>query len=93
MFITLSTDTRPSQASIRLTPGQLKGARGMLDWSRLDLAAAAGLSVSTVKRAEDAAPEVVSGHVLGILQNAFERAGVSFLADDGGGPGLRLRAG
>lgn len=71
-----------------ITPAQVRGARGMLNWSMMDLANAAGISVSTVKRLELAQPQPVSGAVFATVQAAFERAGVRFLADVGEGVGL-----
>ncbi len=74
----------------RLLPAQIRGARGALDWSMLDLARAAGLSISTVQRAEDSRSEPVSGAVHSSLQTAFEMAGIRFLHDDGEGSGIRI---
>lgn len=74
----------------RLMPTQVRGARGMLDWSMLDLAKAAGVSVSTVKRVEDGRVQLVSDGTRLSIRGAFETAGVCFLMDDGNGPGLRL---
>ena len=62
----------------------------MLDWSMLDLARAAGVSLSTVKHAEDGRTDVVSPAMLGLINEALESAGVQLLADDGRGPGVRL---
>ena len=64
----------------------------MLDWSMLDLARAAGVSISTIKRAEGSLQQPVSGHVITVIRDALERVGAVFLADDGDGPGVRLRA-
>lgn len=63
----------------------------MLDWSMLDLAKAAQVSVSTVKRFEGGGSQAVSDEVVALMQRATEAAGIRFLADDGEGPGLRLR--
>lgn len=73
------------------TPAQIRGARGMLDWSMLDLARAAGVSVSTVKRFEGGGAQPVSRDTVATMQRALEAAGVHFLDDDGDGPGLRLQ--
>lgn len=74
-----------------LTPAQIRGARGMLDWSMIDLAKAASVSVSTVKRAEQSEVQSVSDGVSRTIQAALETAGVRVLADTGEGVGLRLR--
>ena len=63
----------------RITPAQIRGARGMLAWSMLDLARASSLSVSTIKRAELVGSQPVSGDALLLIRTALERAGVSFL--------------
>ena len=44
----------------RITPTQIRGARGMLDWSMNDLAEAAGLSTSTIRRMEMAGSQPIS---------------------------------
>src|SRR6476646_439938 len=56
---------------------QIKAARALLAWSQEDLAAAAGVSIPTVKRLE-AADGVLGGRADTILklQNALVRAGV-----------------
>lgn len=77
----------------RLIPAQIRGARGFLDWSILELANAAGVSVSTVKRMESAEPQPhpTSDGVRGAVRVALETAGVRFLDDEGEGWGLRLQ--
>ena len=75
----------------RLSPALVRGARGMLDWSLVDLARAAAVSVSTIKRIEKGQPyPVVTTSKLASIQRALEEAGVLFLLDDGRGPGLKL---
>ena len=74
----------------RLLPAQIRGARGALDWSMVDLARATGLSISTVQRAEDSRSEGVSLAVYSSLQRAFEMAGIRFVPDNGEGSGIRL---
>ena len=76
----------------RLTPGQIRGARAMLDWSMIDLARAVRMSVSTIKRVEDGRPETVSDRVVAVIRAGLEAEGVRFLPDDGYGPGMRLPA-
>ena len=72
-------------------PAQLRGARGMLDWSMVDLARAARVSVSTVKRMEMAEVQLFPDEIHARVRAAFEAAGVRFLDDEGDGRGLRLR--
>jgi transcriptional regulator with XRE-family HTH domain len=71
---------------------QIKAARALLAWSQEDLAAAAGVSIPTVKRLE-AADGVLGGRADTIqkLQSALVRAGVFIIEENGGGPGVRLR--
>ena len=64
----------------RLTPSQIRGARGMLDWSMVDLAQAARVSVSTVKRAECSMPQLVSDEAHLMVRDALEAAGLRFLS-------------
>lgn len=84
----------PSRADpmSRINPAQARAARGMLDWSMLDLAKAANISISTVKRFEDQQAVSVSEAIEAVIRHAFEAAGICFLSDDGTGPGLRLQA-
>ena len=71
---------------------QIKAARALLAWSQEDLAAAAGVSIPTVKRLE-AADGLLGGRADTVqkLQNALVRAGVLIIKENGGGPGVRLR--
>jgi transcriptional regulator with XRE-family HTH domain len=68
---------------------QIKAARALLGWSQEDLAAAAGVSVPTVKRLE-AADGVLGGREdTGFkLRSALQDAGVEFT--NGNQPGVRL---
>ncbi|MGI3903259.1 MAG: helix-turn-helix domain-containing protein [Janthinobacterium lividum] len=74
-----------------LSPTQIRGARGMLDWSLLDLARASGVSISTIQRVEAGGKIVPSDWTLAMIQEAFEASGISFLAEDGRGQGVRLK--
>ena len=76
----------------RLVPALIRGARGMLDWSMTDLAKAASVSVSTVKRMEMAEQQPVSDETYLVVRLAFEAAGLRFLDDGPEGVGLRCRA-
>ncbi len=64
----------------------------MVGITQAALAEKSGVSLPTIKRLE-----IRSGH-LGVrldtlqkLQRALEAAGVEFIAENGGGPGVRLR--
>lgn len=75
---------------IALSKEQIRGARGMLDWSLTDLARAAEVSVSSIKRLETAGLDAVSANLVTKMRAALERHGITFLPDEGAGPGLRL---
>jgi DNA-binding MurR/RpiR family transcriptional regulator len=55
------------------------------------LAARAGLSLPTVKRVEAQLGLRVSDEARNKLQRALESAGVEFIDENGGGPGVRLK--
>ncbi|POR41957.1 helix-turn-helix transcriptional regulator [Methylobacterium sp. V23] len=65
-------------------------ARAALNWSLADLAAAAGVHRNTISNFET---EKFAGDPakLAALQAALEGAGVEFIPENGGGPGVRLR--
>jgi transcriptional regulator with XRE-family HTH domain len=73
------------------TISQVRAARGLLGWSQSRLADAAGLSLPTVKRYESGSDVRVSADAIAALQRALEKAGVIFVAENGEGPGVRLR--
>ncbi len=74
-----------------LTVEQLRAARGLLGWSQSDLAARAELSLPTVKRVETGTGPRVSEIARTKLRRTLESAGVVFIDENGGGPGVRLR--
>jgi predicted transcriptional regulator len=78
--------------SVAPSKDQVRGARGMLDWSLWDLARAAQVSVSSVKRFEVTELDSVSRETADKIRDALEHQGITFLIDDGTGLGLRLRA-
>jgi transcriptional regulator with XRE-family HTH domain len=73
------------------SPSQIRAARALVGWSQTDVATAAGLSVPTVKRAEADGGIRVSEDAVQAIANALKKAGVEFIAENGGGPGVRLR--
>jgi transcriptional regulator with XRE-family HTH domain len=73
-----------------VTPAQCRAARGLLDWSQQDLASQAGVGIVTVRQLEAGVNEPRRS-TLEVVRQAFERAGVEFIDENGGGPGLRLR--
>ncbi len=75
-----------------MTPAQCRAARGLLNWNQDDLAKAASVSAVTVRNFENekSAPQRAT---LGVMRAAIEVAGVEFIAENGGGAGVRLRKG
>ena len=72
---------------------QIRGARGLLGWSQTALANAAALSEPTIKRFETGRGARVSPDAVAKMVAALESAGVEFIAENGGGAGVRLRKG
>jgi transcriptional regulator with XRE-family HTH domain len=72
---------------------QLRAARGLLGWSQTELARQAGLSLPTVKRVEREGGDgpYVSEEARNKLRVTLERAGIEFIAENGGGAGVRLK--
>ena len=75
-----------------ITAEQIRGARAMLRWNAKKLAEESGLSWPTIQRME-ATRGIPSGlsKNLELVQRTLERAGVIFIDQNGGGPGVRLR--
>ena len=75
-----------------LTSAQIRAARSLIRWSAEDLAARSSLSVATIRRAEltDAETSMTAANDLAV-RRALETAGVEFIDENGGGPGVRLR--
>jgi transcriptional regulator with XRE-family HTH domain len=75
-----------------MTPAQARAARALLSISQIDVAKAAGLGQSTVIDFERER-RTVSAKAVGAIRGALEAAGVEFIPENGGGPGVRLRKG
>jgi transcriptional regulator with XRE-family HTH domain len=72
-----------------MKPIQLKMARAAVGWGVRDLAKKAGVTANTVTRIENGADAKQS--TMDKLQHALEVAGIEFMDENGGGPGVRLR--
>ena len=74
-----------------ITGGQMRAARGLVNWSGADLAGASGVSLPTIRRFErhDGVPPSRTQQILKI-QAALELAGVEFIGTPEEGPGVRL---
>ena len=77
--------------STPLTSAQIRAARALIRWSAEDLARETALSVATIRRAELAEGEIsmTAANDLAV-RRALETAGVEFIDENGGGPGVRL---
>ncbi|MBS7589736.1 helix-turn-helix domain-containing protein [Ancylobacter defluvii] len=73
-----------------ITPQQIRGARAMLGMTQAALAAAAGISTTALNNIERGAADPKAS-TLTAIQRALESAGVIFVAENGEGPGVRLR--
>ena len=74
-----------------LFASQIRAARALLDWRQDDLARAADVGITTIRRIE-AQPGPVMGYVSTVLriQAAFEEAGIQFTDDESGRIGVGL---
>jgi hypothetical protein len=75
-----------------LSSAQLRAGRALIRWSAEDLARASIVSVTTIRRAELTAEEtsMTAANDLAV-RRALEAAGVEFIDENGGGPGVRLK--
>lgn len=72
-----------------ITVAQVRAARGLIGWSQTQLAEAAGIGRATIADFEAGKREPY-GRTLADLRTALEAGGVQFIAENGGGPGVRL---
>jgi len=73
-----------------IAPEQCRAARGLLAWSQEELAQRARVGVVTVHQLEAGISQPRRA-TLDVVRRAFEIAGVEFIDENGGGPGVRLR--
>lgn len=73
-----------------ITPAQSRAARALLGITQTELADAANLGLSTVVDFERGRRQL-SLVAIDAIRHALRRAGVEFIDENGGGPGLRLR--
>ena len=81
-----------------LKGAQIRAARALLRWSASELAREAALGLATIKRAELAGGRAIAGGETSMtmandlaVRRTLEAAGVEFIDENGGGPGVRLR--
>jgi hypothetical protein len=75
-----------------LTSAQIRAGRALLRWSADDLARESTVGITTIRRAEvtESETSMTTANDLAI-RRALENAGVEFIDENGGGPGVRLR--
>ena len=77
---------------LKVSIRQIKAARALLAWSQDDLAGAAHVSLPTIKRLEsNDGPVGGRSETVAKIVAALTSAGVEFIDENGGGPGVRLR--
>lgn len=73
-----------------ITPAQCRAARALIDWSQQQLAEAAKIGNATIRNFEGGKSEPQSS-TLDVLRRALEKEGIEFIAENGGGAGVRLK--
>lgn len=71
-----------------ITTAQIRGARGILNWSQADLSGRTGISATSIGSIENG-QSTPRANTLHTIQKAFEDAGIEFI----GREGVRLRTG
>jgi ribosome-binding protein aMBF1 (putative translation factor) len=74
-----------------LTSAQIRAARALLRWSAEHLARQSSVGVTTIRRAEltEHKTSMTMANDLAV-KRALEDAGIEFIDENGGGPGVRL---
>ena len=77
-----------------MTSRQIRAGRALVRWRAEDLAKASAVGIATIRRAElqDDQTKMTAANDLAV-RGALESAGVEFIDENGGGPGVRLRKG
>lgn len=77
---------------IKLTPRMCRAARALVGWQQKDLVEVSGVPGSTIgafeTKEETARMATMNNRA---LVEAFERAGLEFIPENGGGAGIRFR--
>jgi DNA-binding XRE family transcriptional regulator len=73
-----------------MTSAQVRMARAALNWTVRDLAKAAGLHRNTITNIE-VGRYAGDPETLAAIKAVLRRAGVDFIDENGGGPGVRLK--
>ena len=76
-----------------ITSAQIRAARGILNWSRKDLAEHSGVSFASMMRLESFEGVPASNFkTLESIKQAFEKAGVEFIGSPEDGAGVRWKS-
>ena len=73
-----------------INAAQCRAARGLIGWSQQELAKNAGVGTVAVHQLESGTSQPRRA-TLDVIRRAFEKAGVEFIDENGGGAGVRLR--
>jgi len=73
-----------------VTSAQVRMARAALNWTVRDLAEAAKLHRNTITNLE-VSRYAGDPQTLAIIEQVLTKAGIDFIEENGGGPGVRLR--
>lgn len=77
--------------NINITGAQLRAARALLQMDQKSLAELSNVSIATIKRLEPQIGPIRANKVtIDALRRALEAAGIEFIAENGGGVGVRL---
>ncbi|WP_292532274.1 transcriptional regulator [Methylocystis sp.] len=75
-----------------MTSEQVRAARALLRWEQRELAEASTVSLPSIQRLETKpGPLAAQARTIAAIRSALEAAGVEFIEENGGGPGVRLR--
>ncbi|PVE21848.1 hypothetical protein DC522_24345 [Microvirga sp. KLBC 81] len=80
-------DVRRPLAQAQILPWQVRAARAIVGWSARELAEAAGVSLSTVRRIEEAQSH--DARMLAAVRSTLEQTGVEFLSSPDGQGSVR----
>jgi hypothetical protein len=83
---------KSSPIHVSVTSAQIRAGRALIRWSAEDLARASAVGLTTIRRAEltEGKTSMTAANSLAV-RRALETAGVEFIDENGGGPGVRLR--
>ena len=73
-----------------ISPAQCRAARALIGWTQPKLAKAANLGLSTVVDFEKER-RTLSAQSIRCLTDTLQNAGIEFIAENGGGAGVRLK--